>query len=358
MPDPQELIKKVQEKVLHFGASQLSLSEAETKRALVDDIFAAVGWDMSDPFSVRREWRKYPDDNPMDYAFMVNGVPRLLVEAKKLKENMADKKWRDQMLFYSSQSGVKWCVLTNGDIVRVYNSLAPEPAAGKLLFEIEVKTVDTLAGLSIGAFMDKLLLLSEESLKAGRIDEVWDDVYTIRKVFDHLKARKEDLIDDIVKSAKLTKKSVGEVLDQIIKLRESLLEEKEEGLTDVVPSDYTALFDPTGKPISYAGEKISSFWFRGSIYKVSCWRDLLVKLCGIINAEHRDEFDRVLALRETRRPYYTRNESQLTAPKKIPNTDIFVEANLSSSGIAAVCGRLLDRFGYRKVEDVRVKVGE
>ena len=355
MPDPEELIMNVQEKVLHFEASQLSLSEAETKRALVDDIFAATGWDMADPFSVRREWRKYPDDNPVDYAFMVNGIPRLLVEAKKLRENMDDKKWRDQMLFYSSQSGVKWCVLTNGDIIRVYNSLAAEAAANKLLFEIEIKTVDTLAGLSIDAFMDKLSLLSEESLREGRIDEVWDNIYTIRKVFNYLETRKENLIDDIVKSAKLTRKSVGEVLDQVIKLRESFLEERKEDSTDVAPSDYTALFDAAGRPVDYTGKKMSSFWFRGSTYDASSWRDLLVKLCSIINAEHRDEFDRVLAVRETRRPYYTRSENQLATPKRIPNTNIFVETNLSSLNIATVCGRLLDRFGYGRA-DIRVKV--
>lgn len=354
MPDPQELIRNVQEKVLHFEASQLSLSEAETKRALVDDIFAAIGWDMADPFLVRREWRKHPDDNPMDYAFMVNGVPRLLVEAKKLKENMDDKKWRDQMLFYSSQSGVKWCALTNGDIIRAYNSLAAEAAADKLLFEIEIKSIDTLAGLSIDDFMEKLSLLSEKSLSAGKIDEVWDSIYTIRKVFDYLESRREELIVDIVKSAKLTRKSVSEVLDQIMKLRESFLEEKQEEPTDIAPTDYTALFDSKGKPVDHRGKKISSFWFRGSTYDASSWRDLLVKLCSIINAEHRDEFDRVLVVKETRRPYYTRNGDQLTAPKRIPNTNIFVETNLSSLNIATVCGRLLDRFGYGRA-DIRVK---
>ncbi len=355
MSTPQEQIKKVQEKVLHFEVSQLSLSEAETKRALVDDIFAAIGWNMADPFSVRREWRKDPDDNPMDYAFIVDGVPRLLVEAKKLKENMDDKKWRDQMLFYSSQSGVKWCALTNGDIIRIYNSLAAEAAAGKLLFEIEIKSIDTLAGLSIDDFMEKLSLLSEESLKVGKIDEVWDNIYTTRKVFDYLKDRKEDLVDDIIKSAKLTKKSVSDVLDQVIKLRESFLEEKQEEPADFAPPDYTALFDSKGKPVGYRGKKISSFWFKGSIYEAKSWRDLLVKLCSIVNAEHRNEFDRILVLKETRRLYYTCDENRLKAPKKIPNTNIFVETNLSSLNVAVLCGHLLDRFGYRK-EDIRVKV--
>ncbi len=224
MPTSGELIKKVQEKVLHFGASQLSLSETETRRALIDPIFAAIGWDMGNPIAVRMEWRKNPGDNPVDYAFMINGVPKLLVEAERLKADITSRKWRDQLLLYSTQLGVKWCALTNGNIIRIYNSLAEEAAADKLLFEIELKTIDTPVGLSICAFINKLLLLSEESLKTGKLDEVWDNIYTTRKVFDHLKDQKDTLVDDIVKDTKITKKSVGEVLDRIVGLRESFLE--------------------------------------------------------------------------------------------------------------------------------------
>ena len=233
MPSPHELIKKVQEKILHFEASQLSLSETETRRALIDPIFAAIGWDTGNPLAVRMEWRKDPSDRPVDYAFMINGVPKLLVEAERLREDITDKKWRDQLLLYSTQAGVRWCALTNGNVIRIYNSLAEEAAADKLLFEIEVRTIDTLAGIPVGAFANRLSLLSEESLRERKIDEVWDNIYTKRKVFDYLENRKENLIDDIVKNAKLAKKSVGEVLGQIIELRESFLEKEE----DVPPDE-------------------------------------------------------------------------------------------------------------------------
>lgn len=228
MPAPEELIRRVQERVLHFESSQLSLTEAETRRALIDPIFEAIGWDVANPTVVRMEWRKNPDDRPVDYAFMVNNVPKLLVEAEKLREDITDRKWRDQLLLYSTQVGVKWCALTNGNIIRIYNSLAEEAAPDKLLFEIEVRTVDTLAGLSIEDFMEKLYLLSEESLREGKIDQVWDNIYATRKVFDYLEKKREDLVDSIAKSVRITRKSVGEVLDQIIGMRDSFLEKEEE----------------------------------------------------------------------------------------------------------------------------------
>jgi predicted type IV restriction endonuclease len=232
MPAPEELIRRVQERILYFEASQLSLSEAETRRALIEPVFTAIGWDTGNPVIVRMEWRKSPGDRPVDYAFMVNGVPKLLIEAEKLREDITDRKWRDQLLLYSTQVGVKWCALTNGNIIRIYNSLAEEAAPDKLLFEIEIRTVDTLAGLSMEAFMEKLSLLSEESLREGRIDEAWDSIYTTRKVFDYLEKKREDLIDDIVKRSRLNRKSVDALLDQIIELRESFLEREEETSPD------------------------------------------------------------------------------------------------------------------------------
>lgn len=349
MQTSQESIKRVQGKILQFEESQILLSETETRRALIDPIFASIGWDTGNPNIVRMEWRKDPGDKPVDYAFMINGVPKLLIEAERLKENITDKKWSDQLLWYSSKLGVKWCALANGNIIRIYNSLAEEAAIDKLLFEIEVKTIDTTAGLPIDTFMEKLSLLSEESLKEGKIDAVWDSTYTTRKVFDYLKARKEALIEDIIKNVKLTKKSVGEVLDRI----NLFLEGKQP--PPITPSDYVALFDTKGRPVDYTSKKPSSLWFKEITYDVNSWAQFLLELCNIIKTEHRDRFDNVLELKGRKRLYFTRNENQLTKPKRIPSTDIFIETNLSARNIAVVCGCLLDRFGCRK-EDLRVKL--
>lgn len=380
MPTSHERIKKVQEKILQFEESQLSLSETETRRALIDPIFAAIGWDMQNPTVVRMEWRKASGDRPVDYAFMINGVPKLLIEAERLKEDISGSKWRDQLLLYSTQVGVRWCALTNGNIIRIYNSLAEEAAADKLLFEMEIKTIDAPLGLSIGAFMEKLSLLSEESLMDGKIDEVWDDIYAIRKVFDCLRAEKENLIDHITGSTKLTKKSVGGVLDQIIELREGFLErregicigrsefpisvegipseQKDQGPVSPAPPDYLPLFDPNGKPISYKGRRPSSFWFRGLTYSIRSWKDLLVKLCDIVVSENGGQFDKVLQLKGTKRQngeirrYFTRDREQLDRPSKISDTDIFVETKID---VPWLTGLLLYEFAYKK-EDMKVRI--
>lgn len=352
MPTSREMIKKIQQKILQFEASQLSLSETETRRALIDPLFAAIGWDMGNPEVVRMEWRKKPDDKPVDYAFMVNGIPKLLVEAERLRDNLNDKKWENQLLWYSSKLGVKWCALTNGNIIRIYNSLAEEEAADKLLIEMEVKTIDTPVGLPIDVLSQKVSLLSENSLKVGGIDEAWSSIYAVRKVFDYLKTRKDNLADDISNNAKINKDSVYQVFNQIIKLEGTFLSRQETAENDIVLK-YVPLFNSMDKPINYTGKKILSFWFNESTYEVNSWKDMLIKLSSIIGRERREEFANILEVVGKRRSYYSRDKDQLKRAEEILDTGIYAETNLSSLNIGVVIGKVIDKFGYKK-SDVKI----
>ena len=48
----------------------------------------------------------------------------LLIEAKTLEKDLNDRKWITQNVSYATVIGVRWCVLTNGDEYRIYNSHA------------------------------------------------------------------------------------------------------------------------------------------------------------------------------------------------------------------------------------------
>lgn len=133
----------------------------------------------------------------------------------------------------------------------------------------------------------------------------------------------------------------------------------------IAPSDYKPLFDSSGRPIYSRGKGILSFWFKGSVYRVVSWRELLMELCNIAKVEHRSEFDKVLNLRGRKRVYFTRDRQQLHQMKKpkeisdtdflcIPNSSIFLEMGMPLKQIANLCGKLLDKFGYDK-EEIKVK---
>jgi len=97
-----------------------------------------LGWDTHDPDEVFREYRRKPQDNPVDHALFLHRSPRLFVEAQGLGTNLLDRKWVSQTLGYATVVGVEWCVLTNGDEYRLYNAHAPVDVEEKLFRSVTV----------------------------------------------------------------------------------------------------------------------------------------------------------------------------------------------------------------------------
>jgi len=141
-----------------------SIGEQNTKAALIEPLLAALGWDIEDIDEVSREYRRKPQDNPVDYALFMLRSPRLFVEAKGLEKDLSDRKWISQVLGYATVVGVEWCVLTNGDEYRLYNAHAPVDVEQKLFRVVRLSdseqdeyTLDTLELLSKEKMGDNLL---------------------------------------------------------------------------------------------------------------------------------------------------------------------------------------------------------
>lgn len=110
-----------------------NIGEQNTKASLIDPVLKALGWDTQNWEEVHREFKAKSPDKPVDYALKLQRVPRLLIEAKALGENLGDRKWIIQILGYATAVGVEWCILTDGDEYRIYNASAPVDAEEKIL---------------------------------------------------------------------------------------------------------------------------------------------------------------------------------------------------------------------------------
>src|SRR5215211_3300976 len=157
LPKLRKRIKKIQNRNENIG-------EQNTKAALIDPLLAALGWEVEDIDEVSREYRRKPQDNPVDYALFMLRSPRLFVEAKGLEKDLNDRRWISQILGYATVVGVEWCVLTNGDEYRLYNAHAPVDVEQKLFRVVRISdtareeyTLDTLELLSKEKMGDNLL---------------------------------------------------------------------------------------------------------------------------------------------------------------------------------------------------------
>lgn len=125
-----------------------SPNETKTRYTIIDPILCALGWDTTNPKLVAPEYSTLAS-TPVDYALLgEDGDPVVFLEAKSLNSTLASDKPAAQIIGYASPNGVEHCVLTNGCIWRIYNTLWAGPAPSKLVSELRLDSAgNTVGGL-------------------------------------------------------------------------------------------------------------------------------------------------------------------------------------------------------------------
>ena len=153
------------------------IGEQNTKAVLIDPVLRALGWNTENVDEVRREYRRRPQDKPVDYALLLNRDPVLFVEAKGLDEELGDRRWASQIISYASVAGVAWVALSDGEEWRIYNAHAPVPVEEKLFRQTRI-TDDLVAS------QESLALLAKEPMSSNLLAGLWKADHTDRKVKD------------------------------------------------------------------------------------------------------------------------------------------------------------------------------
>ncbi len=169
----EEMLGTIRERLASYAGQ--AIGEQNTKAGLISPVLRTLGWNVEDLREVHLEYRRRPGDKPVDYALIINGTPRLFVEAKGLGENLQDRKWANQIMGYATVAGVRWVVLTNGDEYRLYNSHASVPVEEKLFRAVRVSD-------HMGAPEQTLALLSKENV--AQLEALWQEDFFDRQVQD------------------------------------------------------------------------------------------------------------------------------------------------------------------------------
>ncbi len=145
-----ELVKKY-EKLKPAEVRVYAHNEQATKDSLIKPLFSALGWNFLDNNEVTPEEKA--SNGRVDYAFKLNGISQLCLEAKPLKRTL-DEDHEKQAINYARYKGLTWAILTNFEELRLFN------AQEKKQF-ISLKSGDYTVAF------DDLWLLSKESLEKG-----------------------------------------------------------------------------------------------------------------------------------------------------------------------------------------------
>ena len=153
------------------------VGEQDTKAILIDPVLAALGWDLGDLDDLRREYRRKPQDNPVDYALRAFGEPLLFIEAKALGTDLSPRRCAAQLLTYASMVGVTWCLLTDGDEYRLYNAHAAVDVDEKLFRTVQVSDADQAQSCR-----EMLELLGKERMRGSGLESLWKSHFIDRRV--------------------------------------------------------------------------------------------------------------------------------------------------------------------------------
>lgn len=352
-----ELIKNIQS-----DRRLVSFDEAATKQAVILRILQILGWDHFNIDEVHPEYSV--GGRNVDYALRHNNYNKVFIEVKKIGEEL--EKHQEQILNYSFQEGVKLAILTNGITWWFYLPLHEGSWEQRRFYTIEI--YDQKAEEIVQKFID---LLSKGNVISGSSIKNAENVYkskqkqylikeTLPKAWKKLVTEPDEMFVELI--AETTEKLCGYKPEHVAveSFLVSYIPKMEFQISTVRGKEKQHKRIKVAKKLivqkeSYIGKSISAFTFKGKKYEIRKWKNLLIQICAIMAAIHRDKFEQVLNLVGRRRPFFTKSQNELRAPERIEGTDIYVETNLNANSIVKLLIDVISLFGYTK-EDLLIEI--
>jgi len=210
-------VKKFQPIVRKAQAKDINESDTVT---IISDILSDVfGYDkyteITSEFAIKKTF--------CDLAIKLDGMPKLLIEAKAAGLELKDQHIR-QAVDYGSNSGVEWVVLTNSVVWKIYSITFGKPVVAELVYEFDFSSIAPKKQSDL----EMLYYLTREAMTKGNktyLDEFHNQQQLVNK-FTISQILLSDVVLDAVrrslkKMASDTKVSNEEIhkiiLDEIIK---------------------------------------------------------------------------------------------------------------------------------------------
>lgn len=338
--------------------------EATTKQIIIIRILNLLGWNI---FDVKEIQPEYPVDSQnsnekVDYALAKDTNNMVFVEAKAVSIDL--EKWEEKFCNYCFKNNVVLGVLTNGISWWFYLPRAKGSWYERKFYSINLIRQDA------DAIVSKFIaFLSKQNVMIGKAEENAKKTYeskqknqiiekALPQAWNTLISSEDesfmDLFNDMLEKISGYRAEPEELAEFLAKKGTKLLILEEQSLQvkrRTRKSEYETQPEE-GKTSNYVrtgftGKSINTFIFNNKKYEAKSWQQLLSIICEVVSNLHKNDFNKVLSLRGTKKPYFTKNRDELRIPKKIKGTDIFVETHLSANGIVKLCKDVLSLFGYK-----------
>ncbi len=322
------------------------LNEEAIKQIIVVPILRALGWDTLNFDEVNPE---YPmNGDRVDYALLVKGNPKVLIEVKSPKLGSIDVS-EEQLLKYAFKVGSSLAVLTDGFVWKIYLPVVEESWRNRVVctFNMTIDNLDTIVS-NLKDFIERKAVIDGRAVQKARDEfekkrKEREAKEVIPRAFLELVNSDEiisDLLQDYIKnnySIDLDLRTISEHLRQLIREVDTIG-------TRIDDDEILSLHSTTSRTY----KKIKAFAFKGKKYEVKTWKELLVLLSKILYNEDQAKFLALTkSIRGTKRLYFSNSEVDLRSPEKIAPR-LYVETHFSAIMIENICRRMIEQFGYKK----------
>jgi len=160
----KQQIKELVDKYINSKSKWQKISESETKSKFLEPLLEYLGWDVKGdefPDEVIKEERI--QRKRADYTLRINGVSKLIVEAKAIKEDIEREDYAQQAITYAYNKAVSWAVLTDFEGLKIFYA---DEESTRPFRNIQLENIDSFEE----NFKD-IWLLSKESFLSGELDK-------------------------------------------------------------------------------------------------------------------------------------------------------------------------------------------
>lgn len=198
-----------------FSKTSMTSSEANTKKKVIEPLLDILNWDTSS-IEVLLEYpvkigstTKY-----VDYALMLESKPVVLVEAKPFDTELS---YDDsaQIISYGRIEDVQWVVLTNGKMLKVFDTKEGKNEKECLVVEVDLRQLPNQA--------NELSLISRESILTGEIESAAKRLAATRDAINSLKKSQLEIAEEFKKV--LLKTTGKEVENRVSDISKQLAEQ-------------------------------------------------------------------------------------------------------------------------------------
>lgn len=176
----------------YFSHTDMVGSEANTKKKIVEPLLEVLGWDLlSREVRLEHPIRVGTSSGHADYALMLEGKIVVLVEAKAFDTDLSPE-YSSQIISYGRVEDVRWVVLTNGRLLKIFDAKAGKTEKECLVTEIDLKDAQMRA--------NDLNLISRESVLTGEIESAIKRLAATKQAILNLKQNKQEVSNEFKKT--------------------------------------------------------------------------------------------------------------------------------------------------------------